>query len=143
MRARAPENAAARFAESDDLPTPPLPLATASTRVPESTEIPGVRSLTPPRRRVGQRRLLLRRHDVEPELDLLDAVEREERLLDLLLEARAERAAGTVSAITTPTRPPSTADLAHHVELDHGAAQLGVVDALEGAQDLLLRGHET
>ncbi len=43
------EKAAARFAASDDLPTPPLPLATATTRVFASTEIPGVRSETPPR----------------------------------------------------------------------------------------------
>src|SRR5919201_4091975 len=45
------EKAAARFAASDDLPTPPLPLAIASTRVERSSEIPFVRSVTEPRRR--------------------------------------------------------------------------------------------
>src|SRR5919202_2319751 len=41
--------AAARLAVSDDLPTPPLPLATAITRVERSSEMPCVRSVTPPR----------------------------------------------------------------------------------------------
>ena len=37
-------SAAARFAASDDLPTPPLPLPTAITRVEASSEMPLVRS---------------------------------------------------------------------------------------------------
>ena len=51
MPARLPrrEKATARLAVSDDLPTPPLPLATAITRVLFETRIPFVRSSTPPR----------------------------------------------------------------------------------------------
>src|SRR5215210_103489 len=44
-------NAAARFAVSVDLPTPPFPDATAITRVARSSEMPFVRSFTPPRSR--------------------------------------------------------------------------------------------
>ena len=88
-----------------------------------------------------QRGLLLGGHDVEAELDLLDSVEGEERLLDLLLEARAERAAGDGERDHDADAAAFDGDVAHHVELDHGAPQLGVVDALEGAQDLLARGH--
>src|SRR5256714_3560852 len=44
-----PANAAARLTDTVDLPTPPLPLAIASTRVDASSEIPLVRSVTPPR----------------------------------------------------------------------------------------------
>src|SRR5919201_1742228 len=43
--------AAARFALSVDLPTPPLPLAIANTRVSRSSAIPFVRSVTEPRSR--------------------------------------------------------------------------------------------
>ena len=43
--------AAARLAESVDLPTPPLPLATAITRVSRSSWMPFVRSVTEPRSR--------------------------------------------------------------------------------------------
>src|SRR5580765_506908 len=46
-----PSNAAARFALRVDLPTPPLPLATAITRVERSSWMPFVRSVTVPRRR--------------------------------------------------------------------------------------------
>ncbi len=79
---------------SDDLPTPPLPLAIAITRVFSSTE-----SALAPRSdaaaKLGrQRLLLLLAEDVEGELDALDAVEGQKLAVDLLLEARAKRAAG-------------------------------------------------
>src|SRR6266508_4143257 len=44
------DSATARFAASVDLPTPPLPLQTASTRVDASSERPFDRSCMPPRR---------------------------------------------------------------------------------------------
>ena len=43
------DSAAARLTVSVDLPTPPLPLAIASTRVERSIAIPFERSATPPR----------------------------------------------------------------------------------------------
>ena len=51
MRCPSRSNAAARLTDSVDLPTPPLPLATASTRVEASTEMPFERPVTPPRSR--------------------------------------------------------------------------------------------
>ena len=117
------------------MPTPPFPLATASTRVPESTEIPGVRSLTPPRSREVNAAFSSGRHHVEAELDLVDAVEGHERLLDLLLEARAKRASGHGEGDHHRDAPAVDHHVAHHVELDHRAAELGVVDALERAPE--------
>ncbi len=49
MRWPSRSKAAARFTESVDLPTPPLPLAIARTRVEASTEMPFERPLTSPR----------------------------------------------------------------------------------------------
>ena len=49
MRCPSRSNAAARLTESVDLPTPPLPLAIARTRVEAPTEIPFERSVTLPR----------------------------------------------------------------------------------------------
>ncbi len=49
MRWPSRSNAAARFTESVDLPTPPLPLAIARTRVDAPTEIPFERPSTLPR----------------------------------------------------------------------------------------------
>ena len=92
---------------SDDLPTPPLPLATASTRVVASTEMP-LRPLGDAAAELRRERgLLLGRHHVERERDALDPVERQ--------RARGRPAPGssarsghpaTVSAIVTATRSP-------------------------------------
>ena len=90
---RAAESAAARFTVSDDLPTPPLPLAIASTRVARSTRDP-LRALGDAAAELRrQRGLLVGRHHVEAEPHRLDAGHGPDVLAHLLLEAR--RGAGS------------------------------------------------
>ena len=88
------ESATARFAATGDLPTPPLPLATASTRQSLGSRITPSRSGCAAAQLLRQRLPLLRRHHVEGELDSRHARDARERLLHLLLERVAQRAAG-------------------------------------------------
>jgi hypothetical protein len=78
------------LAVSVDLPTPPLPDATATTRVPGDSEI--VRSAAcPPRRRETSAGLLLGGHDVEAEPDTRDAGYLADEPAHLLLKRVAQR----------------------------------------------------
>jgi hypothetical protein len=88
------EKATARFAASEDLPTPPLPLATASTRQSLGSRITPSRSGAPPRsfcvsacRSSG----VITSKESSTPVTPRDA---RERLLHLLLERVAQRAAG-------------------------------------------------
>src|SRR3954447_18222307 len=93
------ENATARFAVSDDLPTPPLPDATEITRQVAGSRMTLSRSGAPPRSSAvsacagpppgtprGPPLPLLGRHDVEREREAAHAGDVLERALDLLLE---------------------------------------------------------
>ena len=140
MRWPSRSNAAARFTESVDLPTPPLPLAIASTRVEAPTEIPFERPSTLPRSFCVEGRALLRAHHVELERDGLDSGQRQEVLAHLVLEARAKRAAGDGQGDRDGDVAALDANLAHHVELGDGPLQLGVDDLAERLGDLLARG---
>ena len=139
MRCPSRSKAAARLTESVDLPTPPLPLAIARTRVDASTEIPFERSVTLPRSFWRQRRSLVRAHDVELERDGLDARQRQQVLAHLALEARAKRAAGDGQRDRDGDVAALDAHLAHHVELRDGPLQLRVDDLAERLCDLLAR----
>ena len=133
-------NAAARLAESVDLPTPPLPLATAITRVERSSWIPFVRSVTEPRSRavrVPRSSGVITPNSSETRSHALD---RSQRLRDLLLEARAQRATGDRERDPDGHVAALDAHVAHHVELDHVALQLGVDHLLECLQDLFALG---
>jgi uncharacterized protein RhaS with RHS repeats len=92
----------------------------------------------------GERALLLRRHDVEGQRDLLHTLERKQRAVDLFLKARPERTAGDREGDRHADALALDGYVAHHVELDDGTAELGVDHALERAQDLVSRGrHRT
>ena len=135
MRWPSLSNAAARLAESVDLPTPPLPLATAITRVSRSSWMPFVRSVTEPRSRAVS---ALRSSGVitpNSSETRSHAVDRRERLRDLLLEARAQRAAGDRERDPDGHVAAFDADVADHVELDDVALQLRVDHLLERLQD--------
>ena len=103
-RRPAEDSAAARLTVSDDLPTPPLPLATARTRVERSTRDP-LRALGDAAAELRRQRcLLLGRHDVERHGRPLDARHGADVLRDLILEARPERAAGDCERDRRPSR---------------------------------------
>ena len=139
MRCPSVENAAARFAVSVDLPTPPFPLAIASTRVLLSRR-DSLRALADAAAELlGQRGLLVGGHDVELEADALDAVERRNPTLDLVLEARAERATGDGERDRDGHVTLLDTDVAHHVELGHGTPELGVDDLFERLVDLVAK----
>ena len=79
---------------TDDLPTPPLPLATAMTRVVDG-DLGGGRVLA--RVEAGalhRRRLLLWRHLAVLDLDVGDAGQAAHLRLDVVLDLGAQRAAG-------------------------------------------------
>jgi len=82
-------------------------------------------------------RLLLRSHDVELEADGADALERRDPALHLLLEARAEGAAGDGERDRDRDVAVRDLDVAHHVELGHRPPELGVDDLFEGLADLV------
>ena len=90
----------------------------------------------------GQRRLLVRAHHVERELDATHAREAADVLRDLILERVAEGA--TRDCECDRDRDVGAVDLdgPDHVELGHGLAQLGIDHALERAQDVVaVHGH--
>ncbi len=119
---------------SVDFPTPPLPEATARTRVDGDSEI--VFSARPPRRRDDQRGLLLRAHHVEAEPDRGDTLDRRDGPRHLLLERVPERAPGDGQRDRHGYRSRVLdEDVANHVELGHRLPDLGVDDLLERLQD--------
>ena len=66
-------SAAARFAVIDDLPTPPLPLPTAMTRVVAGTSVAGADCDAAQARLLHERRALVLGHLVVLDADLADA----------------------------------------------------------------------
>ena len=99
------ENATARFAVSDDLPTPPLPLATAITRQSRGRRITLSRSGAPPRSFVVSACRSSGRHDAEREREAAHAGHVGERLVDLLLEESRSGQPAIVSTIVSETTP--------------------------------------
>ena len=75
--------------------------------------------------------------------DRLDALDRRQRALHLLLEARPQRAARNCEGDRDVHGAAIDRDVSNHVQLDHGAAELGVNDPLERLQHLFPRnGHK-
>ena len=132
-------NAAARFAVSVDLPTPPLPEAIASTRVVGRSEI--VFSGPPATQPGREGRLLVGAHHVEVEPHRGDALDGADEPLHLILERGAHRAAGDGERDRDLDPPSSsTHDVSHHVELGHGLVELGIDHRLERPQDRVAVG---
>ena len=88
-----------------------------------------------------QRGALVRAHYVEVEVDGVDARERRDVLLHLILEARAQRAAGDGQSDRHLDPAAVELDAAHHLELGHRAAQLGIDHIPERGQDLVAARH--
>ena len=120
---------------SDDLPTPPLPDATAMTRQSRGRRMTLSRSVAPPRSLVVERLALLGCHDAEVEDEAADAVDVGEGGLDLPLEGVAERAAGDREDDRERDDPVGDLDVPDHVELRDGPPELGVDDARKGGED--------
>ena len=86
-------SAAARFTVTDDLPTPPLPLATARTRVVASISVGSARSRALKRARSIAAAFCSGGHLAVLDLDVGHAGEAEDLRLDLGLDLVAQRAA--------------------------------------------------
>ena len=125
---------------SVDLPTPPLPLATASTRV-SAVERDPLRALgDAAAQALGQRGPLVGRHHVELERDALDALDRPEHVAAPAPGSSSRSGhPAIVSAIAIDDVAAVDPHVAHHVELGHGTPQLGVDHAPERAHDLFAR----
>ena len=128
-------SASARLTESDDLPTPPLPEATAITRVRGSTERPFVAGFSPPVSRVlSEARccssMCEKRTSTRP-----TPAHGRRVVADLALEVLLERAAGHRQDDLDQHVAAVDDDLAEHPELDHVAAQLGIDDPAHGLAD--------
>ena len=125
-RAPCAANAAARLTVSVDLPTPPLPEATAITRVVGSSWIALSDSGRPPRSfEVSAARSsgLMTSNSSRTAVDALDGAD---LTRDLLLERVPERAAGDGERDRDRDVAAGDRDLADHVELGDRLAQLGI-----------------
>ena len=87
-------------------------------RVRASTEIPGVRSVTPPRRRVVSAAFSSGVITSNAELDLVDALEGQQRASTCSWKLARSGQPATVRAIDSADAPAVDRDVAHHVELD-------------------------
>ncbi len=121
---------------SVDFPTPPLPLAIASTRVLRSSAMPFERSVTSPRSRVVNAArssgVITSNSSATRSTPSIGASTSSTCCWKL---SRSGHPA-IVSAIVTTTSPPSISHVAHHVELGHGTPQLGIDHSPERAHDL-------
>ncbi len=88
-----------------------------------------------------QRRALVGAHHVEVQLDALDVRQRRDVLAHLVLEARAQRAAGDGERDRHLDAAFVDLDAAHHPELGDRAAQLGIDHVPERGQDLVVGRH--
>ena len=119
-----------------DLPTPPLPLVTAMTRVSESGAERHLAGRAAAAQPLGQRAPLVGRHDADlerrhPSMPATDAAAAAPR-------ARCGRRRGSptiVSTIPTEATPSVDRDVAHHAEVGDRAAQLRVDDRADRAPD--------
>ena len=120
-------SASARLTVSDDLPTPPLPDATAITRVRSSTAICRSPSRRPPRS-CAQRGALLLVHVREPDRRPPRRPHGADVHLHLRLDVRLERAARDREPDRDVHVPAVDVDRVDHAELHDVAPQLGVDD---------------
>ena len=138
-RRPASDSAAARLTVSDDLPTPPLPLAIASTRVERSMAMPFERSATPPLSFVVSAAFSSGDMTSKATAVRANAGDGADVPRDLLLEARAKRTTGDGERDRHGHVPAVDPDLAHHVQVGDRAPELRVDDLLERLPDLVAR----
>ena len=120
---------------SDDLPTPPLPLATAITRVRGSSAIDF--SGLPPRSFVVSTAFSSGLITSNRSSTRSTFGERADVLRDLVLEGAAQRTAGDGERDRDRDGIAVDQDVANHVELGDRLPQLRIDHALERAQDLV------
>ena len=139
---------------TDDLPTPPLPDAIASTRVFESMNGFGrccvaaalaVRRACewppPPWSVAAERGALLVGHDGEVDVDVAHVGERAHRVGDPLGDLGPQRAAGDGQRDRHADPIARHGDAPHHLEIDDRLVDLGVLDGPERVEHLGLGGH--
>ena len=124
-------SASARLTVSDDLPTPPLPDATAITRVRSSTAIWRSPSVRPPCSCSRNAARCASSMCVNPTVTSADAGHGADVHPHLRLEVRLERAAGNREADRDVHVLAVDVDRVDHAELDDIAPQLGVDDLRE------------
>ena len=134
-------SAAARLTVSDDLPTPPLPEATASTRV-FGDELDAL-ALDAAAQLRRQRGALVGRHHVEG--SVTDATPGSAPTCSATWSSKLERSGqpATVSAIVTRDVAAVDREVADHVELGDGAPELRIDHAAERREDLFVGGHSS
>ena len=138
-------SAAARFTVTDDLPTPPLPLATASTRVVDGTSVGAASSRALNRARCIAAVFCSLRHLAVLDLHRADAGEAAHLRLDVLADLHPQRAAGGGERHRRPSTVAVGADhdVVDHAEVDDRGVQLGVDDPGQHAPDVVGRRRGT
>ena len=134
--------AAARFTVTDDLPTPPLPEATAMTRVVAGTAVSGAAPSTFQRALAMAVGLLVGVISVQSSFTPVTPGERLDPGQDVLLDLGPQRATrGGEGDGDRDDAVVGHGDRLGHAEVDDVAAQLGVDDAAEQADDVVAAGQ--
>ena len=132
-------SAAARLTVTDDLPTPPFPLATARIRVVSGIWVSGARSAACLRARAIR---AARSAAVMALVRISTPVtpgRLRRRLVDVAFDLTPQGAGGDGEGDLDADDPVLVdGDVAHHPELDDAGVQLGVDDGLEHAPDLFM-----
>ena len=129
-------SAAARFTVTELLPTPPLPLDTASTRVVTGMVVSGAFSARVEAGPLHRGRLLLLGHLDPAHLHVGDAGEPVELRLDLAPDLGLERAAeGGERDVHRDDAVGGDGHVVHHPEVDDARLELGVHDPAEHPAD--------
>ena len=132
--------ATARLAVTDDLPTPPLPDAMASTRAFGGTAVSGASSRAFQRARAMTAARSVGVHGRHAHLDRAHPVQRLGVADDVGLDLAAQRARGDGEGHLDLDRVALDRDAAHHPEVDDGVAQLGVDHGPQALADFLGAG---
>ena len=137
-------SATARFVVTDDLPTPPLPEAIASTRVRESVNgLVRAASAGPAAvaELLAEGLALAVGHHREVDVDRVDAGERDHRVGHPASDLGAERAAGDRERDRHPDVGALDRDPPEHVQVDDRAVQLRVLHGAQGFDDFGFTRH--
>ena len=123
-------SAAARLTVTDDLPTPPLPLATARTRVVDGTSVGAACSRALNRARCIAADFCSCGHLAVLDLHRAHAGQAADLRLDVLRDLRPQRAAGGGERdVDHDVAVRAHPDVVDHAQVDDGGVQLGVDDA--------------
>ncbi len=127
--------ATARLTVTELLPTPPLPEATAMTRVVSGTAVAGASSRARSRARAMTARFWSASMTPGGHGHLLDAGEHAHVGVDVALDLGPQRAAGDGERHLDVDVPVVHPDRGHHAQVDDVGAQLGVDHVAQGVPD--------